>query len=71
MSTQRIVGIVMVVAGVVLGIIGLNASDSVADQVSETFTGKYTDSTMWYMIGGGAMALLGLLLAVFKGGKSA
>ncbi len=69
MSTQRIVGIVMIVAGVVLGIIGLNASDSMADQVTETFTGKYTDSTMWYMIGGGALALLGLLLAVFKGGK--
>lgn len=71
MSTQRIVGIVMVVAGVVLGIIGLNASDSMADQVTETFTGKYTDSTMWYMIGGGALALLGILLTIFKGGKSA
>jgi hypothetical protein len=69
MSTQRIVGIVMVVIGVVLVIIGFNASDSAADQITETFTGRFTDKTMWYLIGGGALALLGAGLAFFKGGS--
>lgn len=67
MSTQRIVGIVLLVVGVILLVVGLNASDSMGDQISKTFTGKFTDSTAWYMYGGIAMALLGgLLVAVGK-----
>lgn len=69
MSNQRIVGVVLLVVGVILLVVGLNASDSVADSVSETFTGKLTDSTMWYIIGGVAAGLTGLLLVVLKGGK--
>lgn len=68
MSTQRIAGIVLLVVGVVLLVIGLNASDSIGDQISKTFTGKFTDSTAWYMYGGLGMALLGGLL-VAVGGK--
>lgn len=69
MSTQRIVGIVMLVVGIILVIVGFSASDSAADQISETFTGKFTDSTMWYLICGGALALFGLLMTVIKGGR--
>jgi hypothetical protein len=64
MSPQRIVGIVLCVLGVILLLVGLSASDSFADQVSNTFTGKWTDRTAWYVYGGLALALLGLLLAV-------
>jgi len=63
------VGIVLVVIGVVLVVIGLNASDSVADQVSETFTGKFTESTTWYIVGGIGLAILGVLLASVRLGK--
>lgn len=69
MGVQRIVGIVLVAVGVVLVVIGLNASDSVADQMSEFFTGQYTDSTMWYLAGGGAMGIGGVLLILFGGGR--
>lgn len=69
MSTQRIVGIVLLVVGAVLFIMGMNASDSVADQVSETFTGKFTDKTTWYIIGGLAIGLFGLLMTVVRTGK--
>lgn len=68
MTPYRIGGIVLLVLGAVLLIIGLNSSDSVADQVSETFTGRFTDSTMWYIIGGAGLGLMGLLLLV-GGGK--
>ena len=64
MSQQRIVGIVLLVAGVIVLIAGMNASHSVADQVSNTFTGRFTKETAWYIIGGGAAALFGLLLVV-------
>lgn len=45
MNTQRIVGIVMIVIGVILFIVGMNSSESVVDQVSETFTGRFTRDT--------------------------
>jgi len=72
MSPQRIVGIVLLIIGVGVLVFGMNASHSVADQVSNTFTGKFTDATTWYIIGGIAAALFGLLLTLFgAGSKSA
>jgi drug/metabolite transporter (DMT)-like permease len=65
MSPQRILGIVLLVLGVILVIVGMNSSHSVADQVSETFTGRFTERTTWYIIGGIAAALFGVLLVLF------
>jgi len=67
MSPQRILGVVLLVAGVILLIVGMNASHSVADQVSTTFTGRFTQATTWYIVGGIALALLGLFTALFGG----
>ena len=67
MTSQRMGGIVLLAAGIVLFIIGLNASDSVADQFSEFFTGHFTDTTVWYIVGGGALALVGLMMTLFAG----
>ena len=65
MGPQRIVGIVLLVAGVALLIIGANSSNSFSDQVSNTFRGRFTDATNWYIIGGAVMAVLGLVLSLF------
>ena len=65
MSIQRIFGIVLLVIGVTLLITGMNASHSAVDQVSNTFTGKFTHDTALYIFGGGTAALLGLVLVVF------
>jgi hypothetical protein len=65
MSTQRIIGVVLLLVGVVVLIVGMNASHSAADQISSTFTGRFTHDTALYIIGGGAAALFGLLLTVF------
>ena len=61
----RVFGIVLLVLGVILLGFGLNAHDSVADSVKENFTGRYTDRTMGYLIGGAvaAVAGIGLLLS--------
>jgi hypothetical protein len=64
MSTRRVLGIVLLVVGVILLIVGMNSSESVADQVSETFTGRFTKASMWFIVGGSASSLLGLLLVV-------
>lgn len=63
MTTNRVLGIVLVVVGVILLYFGWQASQSMADQVTESFTGRFTDSTMWYIIGGAASLAAGLFLA--------
>ena len=64
MSQKRIAGIVLLVVGAILLIVGMNASHSAADQISNTFTGRFTHETHWYLVGGGAAALFGLLMVV-------
>jgi len=72
MSPQRIVGIVLLVLGVVLLVIGLNSSNSVADQISNTFTGRFTERTTWYIIGGIVSGIAGLTMLTlgFRGKKT-
>ncbi len=65
MHPVHIVGIVALVVGISLIALGYNASQSLTEELSESLTGRYSDATTWYFIGGVASATLGLLLAVF------
>ncbi|MBP3126137.1 DUF3185 family protein [Thalassospira sp. ER-Se-21-Dark] len=67
MSLGRILGVVALVVGVALLVTGYNASESAVDQLSETFLGRYTDETVWYLIGGIASVIGGLLLLIMGG----
>jgi uncharacterized membrane protein len=69
MVPQRIAGLVLVVVGVVLIVVGANSTHSVVDQLSKTFTDRYTDATMWYIVGGIACTLLGLFMGFVGVGK--
>jgi hypothetical protein len=69
MNSQRILGVVLLVVGVIVLLFGLNASDSVTDTVKEGFTGRYTDKTMWYIIGGAGLTVAGGALALLGGGR--
>ena len=64
MSISRIIGVVLLIVGLVLIIIGVVGSDSVADRVSTIFTGRLTEHTMWFIFGGIAAAVVGLLLTI-------
>ena len=64
MNFQRIVGPALIVLGVILTVIGVNASHSFSDQMSDLFRGRFTDSTNWYILGGAAVAVVGLGLTV-------
>ncbi len=66
MSTNKILGVVLLILGVVLVLFGLNATESPAEEISEAVTGRYTDQTMWYLIGGAVSALVGLVLTLKK-----
>ncbi len=58
---NKLVSIVLLAAGVVVLVVGINASNSFSSETSEVFTGSPTDKAMWMMIGGGALALFGLV----------
>ena len=68
MNMQNIIGIVLVIVGIVALFMGLNASNSIADQVSNSITGRFTQATTWYILGGLAAAVLGLLMIFVKRG---
>jgi len=64
MNLWKISGIVLLVVGVILLVYGFTATDSLVNEASKTFTGRYTDNTMAYLVGGAAAAVAGLLLAL-------
>jgi uncharacterized membrane protein YidH (DUF202 family) len=66
---NKALGIALLVVGVILLIWGINASESVGSQISETFTGKPTDKTIWMIIGGVVSGLTGLGLLLFTGSR--
>lgn len=66
MNTSRTVGVVLLVAGLILLAFGLSASESFASDVKETFTGNPTDRAMWFLIGGGALAVVGVVALFVK-----
>lgn len=69
MGQQRILGLVLLVVGLLLLFFGLNATESVGETVTEGLTGKYTDKTTWFIVGGAAAAIAGAAMSFFGGRK--
>ncbi len=70
MGIQRIIGLILLAAGIALLVFGINASHSFADRASNYFTGHFTDRTTWYIIGGIAAGVVGLILLILPGRKA-
>jgi LPXTG-motif cell wall-anchored protein len=51
--------IALLAGGVVLIVYGFNSSNSIGSDFSRFFTGSPTDQTIWLMIGGVVLAVLG------------
>ncbi|MCK5944505.1 MAG: DUF3185 family protein [Planctomycetes bacterium] len=66
---MRILNIVALVAGLILLYFGISAKDSFASEVSEAVTGNPTDRSMWMLIVGGVLAVIGAL-GLFRGRRS-
>lgn len=64
MSTNKIIGIVLIIVGGGLLFFGLQATGSLTEEVHETFTGRFTDETTWYLLGGAAAVVVGLIMAL-------
>lgn len=66
---NKALSLALLVGGVVLIIIGINATNSFSSDVSRFFTGSPTDKAVWMLIGGLVAAIAGLTLTVRGGGK--
>ena len=66
MNQKNLIGIALLIIGVALLIFGYNASQSPVEELSETFTGRFTDQTMLYLIGGAVAGVIGLVMLVKK-----
>jgi hypothetical protein len=60
MSGNKVVGLALLVVGLILLYFGYQSSQSLGDQVFETFTGRFTDATLWLFIGGAASTVIGI-----------
>lgn len=65
MTQTKVFGFIALAIGIVLLIFALQGTNAPADQITEALTGRYTDRTMFYLIGGIAASLGGLFLLVF------
>ena len=58
---NKLVSLALLIGGVVLMIIGINATNSFGSDVSRFFTGSPTDKAIWMLIGGTVAAVIGLV----------
>lgn len=59
---MRVLALVAIVAGIILFIFGINSTDKPVDKVVEKTTGRFTDKTMWFIIGGMVLVVGGVAL---------
>ena len=67
---NKIISLTLLVGGIVLIVIGVNATNSFSSDVSRFFTGSPTDKAVWMLIGGIVAGLIGLF-GVMRGSKQA
>jgi hypothetical protein len=66
---NKIVSLALLIGGVVLMIIGINATNSFSSDVSRFFTGSPTDKAIWMLIGGIVASVAGLTTLAFRSAK--
>lgn len=65
MAIHRVLAIVLIVVGAILLYFGYESSQSLDDRIFETITGRFTDATVWYAVGGAASVVAGFGLLLF------
>ena len=67
---NKIVSLALLVGGIVLIIVGINATNSFGSDVSRFFTGSPTNKAIWMLIGGIVATGVGLM-GTLRGSKQA
>jgi uncharacterized membrane protein len=66
MNQNKMIGIVLVVIGVIALYFGFNATNAPMEEMTEAFTGQYSDQTMLYLIGGAVAGIAGFVMLFRK-----
>jgi len=66
LSQSKTIGLVGLALGGFLLFFAWRASNTPVDQLSEALTGRFTNSTMWYLVGG-VIATIGGLALLLRG----
>ena len=69
MKAKNVFGFVLLIVGAALLFFGVQATGAFGEKIVHGVTGRYTDDTMAYLIGGGVCAVLGLALLFVGRGK--
>jgi hypothetical protein len=69
-TMNKPLSIALLVGGVVLTVIGINATNSFGSSVSRFFTGSPTDKAVWMLVGGIILAVVGLVGLSFGSRKA-
>lgn len=67
---MRLLGLVILIVGLVVLGFGLSSSQSITEKVVEGVSGRYTHTTMWYILGGLILTLGGGAIAYYSKDKS-
>ena len=65
---NKIISLALLAGGIILIVMGTNATNSFNSDVSRFFTGSPTDKAVWMLIGGSVAALAGLTM-LWRGPK--
>jgi hypothetical protein len=57
---NKALSLALLVAGVILIIYGINASNSASSSLSRIANGSPTDKTIWLLVGGAVLSVIGL-----------
>ena len=57
---NKIISLALLAGGMVLVVVGINATNSFNSDVAKFFTGSPTDKAVWMLIGGIVAAVVGL-----------
>ncbi|MDP3071256.1 MAG: DUF3185 family protein [Opitutaceae bacterium] len=65
---NKVASLIFLIAGIVLLVYGVSASESIGSSFSRLFTGTPTDRTIWFLIGGAIATAVGLV-GLLRGSK--
>ena len=63
-AMNNVIGLAVFALGITLLIFGFNESQSFNSDVSRFFTGNPTNRSIWFIAGGAAAIILGLVLSI-------
>ena len=68
---NKTISLGLLAGGIVLTVVGVNATNSFSSDVSRFFTGSPTDKAIWMLIGGIVAGIIGLIGLMRGGPKQA